>query len=126
MPYFSNSIIDAALLYIKDAADAGSVDLHICSADPATHTEATALYSLGYKEDIVISGPVDGDTGGRTITIAPITEGTVTATGAASHFALVNSVTSELLFSHVIGLSQVVTEGNEFTTNALPVNLKAF
>jgi len=122
MAYLHDNVLDAALNYIQDAADADNVDLHICSTEPTTYADATSTYSLGSKADVTITGPAD-DTSGRKITVSAITDGTVSATGTAGYFALVNTSTTLLLAAQELSSPQSVTDGNTFTVTATDIGL---
>ena len=116
---FDNGL-DAGL---KGIADATNVDLHICSTQPTTYTEAITTYTLGNKVDIAMTGPAAGDTSGRKVTASAITGGSVTASGTATSFALVDTNTSTLLVAQTLSASQAVTSGNTFTLTAFDVEI---
>jgi len=91
-------------IIIQDAADAaldyvGAADrLCICSGIPATYVEATVDLMLA----INVIGAADftltpGVRGGGTLTLAAQAPFVVAVSGAATHYALCNSVTAELL-----------------------------
>ena len=95
--------------------------LTICSQVPTTYTEANATYALGSKTSISVGAPADGAVSGRRVTIAAITDGSVTATGTATHYALIDTSNSRLLVTNTLASSQAVTNGNVFTTAAFDV-----
>ena len=83
---------DAYLDYIKDNCN----EMNLCSQEPTTYTEATSTYELA---DVAMAsgdftGPVDGDTSGRKITVAEKTGVTVDTTGTGNHVALTGTVDS--------------------------------
>jgi len=117
MPYIHDSVLDAALDYI----DTNCTALHICSQLPATLVEANTTYSLGNKTPPTIGTPTDGDASGRKIVVSAISDGSVTASGTASHWALVSG--TELLAAEELATPQVVTSGNVFTLAELDVTL---
>lgn len=91
-----NDVLDAALNYIKNNADRWCV----CSAQPLTYTEATSTYMLA---DIDVTGtdytgPADGDTNGRKITMNAKASVTVDVPGTATYHALVKTGTTTLLY----------------------------
>ena len=112
--YANDSILDAELNYIVNNA----TDLYLCSSLPATLAEATTTYALGIKPSVSIGAPTDGITGagGRRSTVAAITDGSVTAGGLATHYAIVSG--TELLVAKSLPNSQQVYAGNIFTLNA--------
>lgn len=120
MAFFSDNAQDAALDYIRDNAGA----LHICSSDPTTYTEATSTYSLGSKTSPTIGTVTNGDTSGRKINVNAISDGSVSGTGTATHWAIVKTTaTTELLASGSLSSSQSVTNGNTFTLTAFDIEL---
>jgi len=115
-----DAVYDAALQYIEDNAGA----IHICSQEPTTYTEATSTYTLGNKATPTITGPVNGDTNGRKTTVDAITDGSVTGTGTASHWALVKtSATTSILATGALTSSQAVTSGNTFSLTAIDIEI---
>lgn len=115
MPSINSNAHDALLNYIRT----NTTTLYICSAEPTTLTEATTTYALGNKSTPTIGTVEAGDVSGRKITIAAITDGTVTATGTATHFALVSG--TELLVAQTLTSSQSVTSGNTFASAAADI-----
>lgn len=116
MSFISDSALDAGLDYI----DTNATALHICSAEPAAYGDI-ATSTLGNKSTPEIAAPADRTGGGRQITVSAITDGTVTATGTATHFAIVSG--SELLAAGALGASQAVTSGNPFTLTSLEIGI---
>lgn len=108
---------------LKTQADANQLDIHICSAQPTTYAEATATYTLGDQQDVAVTGPTAGDTSGRKVTFGAIAAGDVTGNGTATHFAVVNTVTSTLLVTQALAASKSVTSGNTFTLTAFDVEI---
>ena len=58
---------------------------------------------------------------GRKITMDAITDGSVTGTGTATHFAVVDEGNAKILHSQALSSSQGVTSGNTFTLTAQAV-----
>lgn len=116
MPSLSAYVLDAALTKLDTEANA----LHVCSQEPADYTEATSTYTLGNKATPSVGAPAD-TTGGRKVTVAAITDGTATATGTATHWALVDTVNSRLLATGALSASQGITSGNTLTLDAFDV-----
>ena len=111
MPSLHNDVFDNGLTVLDTAANA----LHLCSQEPTTYTEATATYTLGVKTSPTISVPGDRTGGGRKVTVSAISDGTVTATGTATSWALVDTTTTRLLATAALDASQALTSGNTFT-----------
>jgi hypothetical protein len=83
---------DAYLNWIKDNCN----EMNLCSQEPTTYTEATNTYSLA---DVALTsgdftGPVNGDTSGRKITVAEKSGVSVDVTGTGNHVALTGVVNS--------------------------------
>jgi hypothetical protein len=118
MPLIADYCYDAALAKVQEANK-----LTICSQEPTTYAEANSTYALGNKTTPTIGAPADRTPSGRKVTVAAITDGTVTATGTATHWALVDTVNSRLLSANALSASQAVTSGNVFTLGALAVGI---
>lgn len=118
MAYVNDLVLDAALQVLTD--DASRLD--ITSQEATTYAGATATYTLGNKAGITVGSPGDRTPNGRKVTISAITDGEVTGTGTASHFALTNG-TDTLLVTGSLSSSQAVTDGNVFSTNAFDIGI---
>ena len=105
---------DNGLQQITDRVD----EIHICSQEPTTFTEASSTYTLGNKTSPTISAPQDGDTNGRKVEASAFSDGSVTATGTATHWAWVDTVNSILYATEALSSSQSVTSGNTFSLDA--------
>jgi len=97
--------------------------LDICSQEPTTFTGATVTFTLGNKVPPAIGAPADGVGGGRQVTVTAITDGSVTANGTATHYAITDTVNSRLLATGSLSAPQVVTSGNVFTLTSFTVRL---
>lgn len=98
-------------------------NLYVCSQEPTTFTEASSTYKLGTKSAPSIGSPADKAGGGREVTVAAISDGTVDATGTASHYALTDNSATKLLATGSLAASQSVTAGNPFTLAAFAVGI---
>ena len=92
MASIADYVYDAALA--KFDTEANRID--ICSSEPTTYTAATSTASLGNATGISIGAPADRVGGGRKVTVSAISNGSVTATGTATHYAIVDTVNSRL------------------------------
>lgn len=97
--------------------------INICSAEPTTYAEATSTYSLGAETSPSVASPTDKSGGGREVIVAAISGASVTATGTATHYALVDTVTSTLLAAGSLASSQAVTSGNSFTLTSFAIGI---
>jgi hypothetical protein len=95
----------------------------ITSQEATTYAEANATYALGDSTSLSISAPQDRTAGGREVVVAAISDGTVTATGTATHYAIIDTVNSRLLATGSLSASQVVTSGNTFTLSSTTVGI---
>lgn len=120
MPYLNDTVLDNGLQYIVD----NGVRLDVCSQEPANYTEATSTYTLGNKAGLTPTGPANGSPSGRAVTIPAITDGSITGTGTASHWAFSKtSATAALLAAQSLASSQAVTNGNTFSLDAITITI---
>jgi hypothetical protein len=95
----------------------------ITSQEATTYAEANATYALGGSTSLSIGAPQDRTDGGREVVVAAISDGTVTATGTATHYAILDTVNSRLLATGSLSASQAVTSGNTFTLSSTTVGI---
>lgn len=119
MPFINDRVLDNGLTVL----DTEATHLHICNAEPSTFTQATSTFSLGNKSSLSIGAPAARSPSGRRVTVAAITDGTVTATGTASHYAIVDTANSRLLAAGSLASSQSVTSGNTFSLPAFDIGI---
>jgi hypothetical protein len=119
MAFLNDRVLDNGLSVLTSEAN----KLVICSQEPATYTEANATYALGEKASPTVSSPTDGVSSGRRVIVSAIADGSVTATGTASHWALVDTVNSRLLAAGSLSASQAVTSGNTFTLGEFSITI---
>ena len=82
-----------------------------------------ASVTLGNSTSLSICAPQDRAGGGREVVVAAITDGSVTGTGTATHYAIVDTVNSRLLATSTLTASQSVTSGNTFTLSSVAVGI---
>jgi hypothetical protein len=116
MAYINDLSFDAALNYIVT----NGTRLHICSSEPASAAAAITA-SLGNKATITIGSPTDRTPTGRKVVVPAITDGSVTANGTATHYAIINIAGSILVATGQLSSSQSVTSGNTFTLAAFDI-----
>lgn len=107
-------ILDAACDYIKNNVTQEAV----CTMQPTTYEEATSTYKLALRSGLTsgsFTGPVNGDTSGRKITVNQQESITVDTGGLAQHVALCSD--SVLLYVTTC-TAQTLTAGNTVTVPA--------
>lgn len=89
-------------------------ELHYCSAQPTTYTEANVTYNLATA---AITGSnyaaAAGDTNGRKATITPPTDTTIDTTGTATHICITSGGTTIEIVTTCT--SQALTAANTVT-----------
>lgn len=118
MAFIRDAAFDAAL---GDVNDGTRID--ICSQEPTTYAAATTTYTLGNKAGLTVGSPEAGDTDGRKVVVPAITDGSVTGTGTATHWALTNG-SDTLYATGSLASSQAVTSGNTFTLGAIDITIR--
>lgn len=119
MASISDYVLDAALAKLDTEANA----IYITSQEATTYTNATTTYALGNATSISIGAPQDRTGGGREVVLANVTGGTVTGTGDADWFAIVDTANNRLLATGPLAASQSVTTGNTFTLSSIAVGI---
>ena len=119
MAILNDRVFDNGLTVLDTEAN----KILITSAQPTTYTEANSTYALGNSTTLSIGAPADRSGGGRQVTIAAITDGSVTATGTATHYAIVDTTNSRLLAAGSLTASQAVTSGNTFTLTSTTIGI---
>lgn len=120
MGYLNDNVLDNGVQY---AITNGS-RLDICSTVPTTYAEATSTHTLGNKTALTLTGPANATSGtGRAATIPAITDGDVTGTGTAAHWALTNG-SNTLIATGSLTASQAVSSGNTFTLDAVELIIR--
>lgn len=121
MSYLHPDVLDNGLSTIT----AATKTLHICSSEPANFAGVAGV-SLGNKTGLSVGSPEDRTPSGRKVVVAAITTGgSVTGTGSASHWAIVDTANSKLLAAYSLSSPQSVTSGNSFTLPAFDIGIPA-
>lgn len=119
MPFLNDRVFDNGLTVLDTEAN----KITITSAEAATYAEANASLALGNSTSLSIGAPKDRTGGGREVVVAAISNGSVTANGTATHYAIVDTVNSRLLAAGSLTASQVVTSGNSFTLSSFTIGI---
>jgi hypothetical protein len=94
--------------------------IYILSGEPTDFAGVSSL-ALGNKNfgaGLAITGPTARTPNGSKVTTVAVTDGTVTGTGTATRWAIVDSPNSRLLVDNDLAASQAVTAGNVFSIPA--------
>ena len=119
MATLNNKVFDEGLSVLDTDAD----KITITSQEATTYTEANATYALGASTSVSIASPSDRSGGGREVVVSAISDGSVTGTGTATHYALVDVSESLLLATGTLTASQSVTSGNTFTLGSFTIGI---
>lgn len=119
MATLNDRVFDNGLSVLDTEANA----VHITSQEATDYTDATTTSTLGNSTSLSIGAPADRTGGGREVTVATITDGTVTGTGTATHYAIVDTANSRLLATGSLTASQSVTTGNTFTLASFTIGI---
>lgn len=119
MATLNDRVFDNGLTVLDTEANA----IHITSQEATDYTDATSTSTLGNSTSLSIGAPQDRTGGGREVVVAAITDGSVTGTGTATHYAIVDTVNSRLLATGSLSASQSVTSGNTFTLSSVSIGI---
>jgi len=115
----NDAVLDAALSYVQN----NTTQEAVCSAQPTTYAEATSTYKLALKTGLTsgsFTGPTNGDTSGRKLTVNQQASITVDSSGDATHIALCSG--SVLLYVTTC-TTQTLSSGNTVTVPAWDIEI---
>ena len=116
MAYMNDESFDQGLDWV--IANGSRID--VCSQEPVTYAAATSTYTLGNKTGLTVGATEAGGTDGRKVVVPAITDGSVTGTATATHWALTDG-TSVLVATGALSSSQSMTSGNTLTLDAIDI-----
>jgi hypothetical protein len=119
MAFLDDRVFDNGLAVLDTEANA----IHITDSEATDYTDATSTSTLGNSTSLSIGAPQDRSGGGREVVMAAITDGSVTGTGTATHYAIVDTANSRLLATGDLTASQAVTSGNTFTLSSVAIGI---
>jgi len=119
MATLNDRVFDSGLSVLDTEAN----KIVVTSQEATTFTNANATYALGNSTSLSIGAPADRSGGGREVTVAAITDGSITGTGTATHYAIVDTTNSRLLATSTLSASQSVTSGNTFTLASFTIGI---
>ena len=116
-----NDVLDGAFAILTTNA----VKMTICNTPPTSYTEAVVTYCLA---SFTISGanytgPADGDTSGRKLTVNAQTGGAVLASGDARWITLCSNLAGNKLYYITSCTTQTLTSGNTVNTPAWKIEI---
>lgn len=117
--YLNDEIFDQGL----DWAIANGSRIDITSQVATTYAEATSTYTLGNKTGLTLGATEAGATDGRRTQVPQITDGSVTGTDTATHWALTDA-SAILVATGPLSSSQAVTSGNTFSLDAISLTIR--
>lgn len=118
MATLNDRVFDNGLTVLDTEANA----IHVTSAE-ATDFANVSTVTLGNSTSLSIGAPADRTGGGREVTVAAITDGSITGTGTATHYAIVDTANSRLLVTGSLTASQSVTSGNTFSLASFKIGI---
>jgi len=119
MATLNDRVFDSGLSVLDTEAN----KIVVTSQEATSYTEANATYALGNSTSLSIGAPANRSGGGREVTVAAITDGSITGTGTATHYAIVDTTNSRLLATSTLSASQSVTSGNTFTLASFTIGI---
>jgi len=119
MATLNDRVLDSGLAVLDTEAN----KIVVTSQEATTFTNANATYALGNSTSLSIAAPTNRSGGGREVVVAAITNGSITATGTATHYAIVDTTNSRLLATSTLSASQSVTSGNTFTLASFTIGI---
>ena len=118
MATLDNRVFDNGLTVLDTEANA----IHITSAEATSFANVSSV-TLGNSTSLSIGAPQHRSGGGREVVVASISDGSVTGTGTATHYAVVDTGNSRLLATGSLTSSQGVTSGNTFTLGSFTIGI---
>jgi hypothetical protein len=119
MATLNNRVYDNGLTVLDTEAN----KILITSQEATDYTDANTTSALGNSTSLSIAAPSDRTGGGREVVVAAISDGSVTATGSATHYAIVDTVNSRLLATGSLTTSQSVASGNTFSLGSFTIGI---
>lgn len=118
MATLANAVFDDGLSTLTT----NGTRIDICSTEPTTYAEATSTYTLGNEASLSIGSPSDRTGGGREVTVAAVSDASVTGTGTAAFYAITNG-SDTLYATGSLSSSQGVSSGNTFSLGSFTIGI---
>ena len=120
MSYLNQNILDKGLEWL--VTNGTRLDITIGEATTYSQAVTDANKSAGNKTGLTIGAPGARTPTGRKVTIPVITDGTVTQTDTATHWAITDGA-SILCATGPLSAGQAVTDGNVFTLTTFDIGI---
>jgi hypothetical protein len=119
MASISDRVLDNGLTVLDTEAN----KITVTSQESTTYASANSTHALGSSTSLSIGAPADRSGGGREVTVAAISDGSITASGTATHYAILDTSNTRLLATGSLSASQSVTSGNTFTLATFKIGI---
>jgi|TARA_R110000796_G_scaffold23806_1_gene68166 hypothetical protein len=119
MATLADRVYDNGLTILDTEAD----KVLITSQEASNYTEANSTYALGNSTSLSIAAPSNRSAGGREVIVAALSDGSITGTGTATHYALVDVSATRLLATGSLTTSQQVASGNTFSLGSFTIGI---
>ena len=119
MATLNNRVFDNGLTVLD--TEANRID--ITSQEATSYAQATSTYTLGNSTSLSIAAPSDRSGGGREVVVAAVADASVTGSGTATHYSIVDTGNSRLLATGSLTASQVVASGNTFSLGSFTIGI---
>jgi hypothetical protein len=119
MASLGDRVLDGGLTTLDTEAN----KITVTSQEATTYTEGNSTYALGSSTSLSIGAPANRSGGGREVTVAAISDGSISGTGTATHYAILDTTNSRLLATGTLSASQSVTNGNSFTLASFKIGI---
>ena len=119
MASIADRVLDNGLTVLDTEAN----KITVTSQESTTYACANSTHALGSSTSLSIGSPADRSGGGREVTVAAVTDGSISATGTASHYAILDTSNTRLLATGSLSASQSVTSGNTFTLASFKIGI---
>jgi hypothetical protein len=114
-------VLDQGLKILHDEA----THIHICTSEPADYADVLTK-SLGNKNfgvNNVTSVAGAAAPNGEKVSTTAVTDGTVTGTGTAAWWAVVDQTNTRLLADNALAATQAVTAANVFSLPSFDIRI---
>lgn len=119
MATLNDRVFDNGLTVLD--TEANRID--VTSQEATSYASATSTHTLGNSTSLSIGSPADRSGGGREVTVAAISDGSISGSGTATHYAISDTSNSRLLVTGSLSASQSVTSGNTFSLASFTIGI---